>query len=121
MATDNAMSRFLCEKVLGWEEVYQPHDGSDVFIEWRLPGAADYSRLTPTPDFHTWEGFGLLLTALTKLRHVRALVYGEVLPWQWTVYVHCGNLDDVQVVIDPNLPRALMLAAAKAYGYEEGA
>jgi len=92
MPTDNEIARFLTERVLGWR--LAPEPGDDGY----------YGEI---PDFLSWDGFGLLLEALVH---------------DWTLSYHQFD-DDVAVVvvgaasaIENSLPRALMMAAFKAYG-----
>ena len=108
MLTD-AMTRFLAEKALGWEPTGD---------EWRVlgmyPGRAfDYGHAS-TPDLASWEGFGLLLTALAKAG--REPVIGHLLrPIEgWHVVIRSGG-----EALGPDPRVALALAAAKAYGYKE--
>ena len=53
---DAEINRAIVQKVLGWElELVRP-DGA----WWKL------DIPTPTPDFLTWDGFGLLLEAIQR-------------------------------------------------------
>lgn len=102
MPSDAEIARFLCERVLGWE------------------GPRMYSY-APTPDFLSWAGFGLLLTALAEARRLRSLTYEELTLGQWTASAFAilptyGKYPREHT--DPDPRRALMLAAAKAYGVE---
>ena len=107
-----AMTWFLCEKVLGWEPW---GDG-----RWYCHNPGRGRRaLRRTPDFTTWEGFGLLLTALAK-DNKRPAIWHNSDGWnveveaQWNVAVEEPRLTSRD---DPRV--ALALAAAQAYGYKE--
>ena len=58
MMVTKAMTRFLCEKVLGWE----PLEDEGM---WRNANPI-FRGVVEEPDFTTWTGFGLLLMALAK-------------------------------------------------------
>ena len=110
MPTDAEIGKFLTERVLGWELEF------DLDIPFP-PGAVWPTR--PTPDFLTWDGFGLLLTALVKAGREPQIGsdYDVVGPCKQGAYVNDDEGWPV-LVIDPDPCRALMLAAAKAYGME---
>ena len=100
--TDAEINRAITKEVLGWRLVhYSPMDGKDY---WSHPGG-----MAPTPDYLTWDGFGLLWEALVLAGRKPALTYNGVLvdgaPVVWII----GNRTP---------QRALMLAAASAYGME---
>lgn len=101
----NAMSRFLAEKVMGWEPW---GDG-----RWYCHNPGRRRRaLQRTPDFATWDGFGLLMTALAAAGKNPAIWY-DTDGWNAEIGPH--------LVIDPDLRVALALAAARAYGWKEEA
>ena len=97
MPTDDAINRWLTEHVLGWK-----------------------LRMAPTPDFLTWEGFGLLLTVIAAAGRFSEVSFIPAIgAYQAAVTGPALRVPGVAKDHDPR--RALMLAAAKAYGYEEGA
>ena len=109
MPTDAEIGKFLTERVLGWELEF------DLGIPFP-PGAVWPTR--PTPDFLTWDGFGLLLTALADQDNIPDMNHG----WEgdWLAVLESRQHEDARGCLgrDPDLRRALMLAAAKAYGME---
>lgn len=122
MITDS-MTRFLCERVLGWE--WRRVWGDEYTETWNWSGAPtrDTEVSIPTkqspptphlPDLASWEGFGLLLTALAK--DGKEPVVGHLLrPIEgWHVVVRPSGEG---LHSDPRT--ALVLAAARAYGFEE--
>ena len=111
MATEDAMPRFLVERVLGWP--WTPDDGPLGGGWWRTDWG---ERIFHPPDFTTWEGFGLLLTALAKAGRAPSIEgYGDL----WEVVLFEEYHTPHKVTRD-SPQRALMLAAAKAYGWKEG-
>ena len=113
MPTDAEIARFLTERVLGWE------------VRDRWPGEISQWAVHPdpavgmkrVPDFLTWEGFGLLWEALVIPGEQDVELTGWGAP--------SGNKATARIVgkrfgreRDPDPCRALMLAAARAYGME---
>lgn len=117
--TDAEIARFLCREVLGWKwhlkpKQYRFHDQDG---GWRHKDSGRPIQ-TATPDFLTWDGFGLLLTALAKPERSPGLDYEADIPNQWTAYVYGDNHEFPMVAIDPDPKRALMRATARAYNME---
>ena len=107
MPTDAEITAFLCERALGWE----PWADGRWYCKDHGKGHRAVKR---TPDFLAWAGFGLLWEHLNKTQHeVHVCRYedgdcdGMVLNEQGLYASH-----------DPDPKRALMLAAARAYGME---
>ena len=104
------LTRFLIERVLGWP--WTTGEGPLGGWWWRTDWG---ERIFHPPDFTTWEGFGMLLTALAE-RQPSLVVY-ESRSEASVLDVH-GEYH-LAISLDPR--RALVLAALKAYGFEEEA
>ena len=104
MATDNEIARFLCERVV------RPYHALMPYMCDTANGGCCHI------DFTTWDGFGLLLTALAKAGRAPSIEgYGDL----WEVVLFEEYHTPHKVTRD-SPQRALMLAAAKAYGWKEG-
>ena len=105
------LTRFLIERVLGWP--WTTGEGPLGGWWWRTDWG---ERIFHPPDFTTWEGFGMLLTALAAAG--KEPVVGHLLrPIEgWHVVVRPSGEG---LHSDPRV--ALVLATAKAYGFEEEA
>ena len=101
--TDAEITMFLCDELALPEYEWDGIDGGRKYI-----------------DFLSWDGFGLLLMALVTAGWRPEISYETDSQKSWTVYLHADNDPDMYTFesIDPDLKRALMLAAARAYGME---
>ena len=128
MPTDAEIGKFLTERVLGWELESITYDHSHLTPEAIaiLGGTTrtvwfkkDSTQRIGDNFFLTWDGFGLLWNALVKAGRKPAIGsdYDVAGPCKQGAYVNDDEGWPV-LVIDPDPCRALMLAAAKAYGME---
>ena len=112
--TDAQVAEFLCREVLGWKWVDTVIPRTDPGWGWWLDPRTD-QRHAP-PDFLSWDGFGLLWKALMRDKRSPAIA-GE----SWDDFGLDGGVTAIAGTAsakDPDPCRALMLAAARAYGME---
>ena len=112
MATDAEITTFLCERVLGWtwHKATTPNGLDHWTLEYK--GSTLVRGPSDTPNFLSWDGFGLLLTALAKAGKRPAVIHDIYEGATWAGLVRSAE------TFDPDPKRALMLAAARAYGME---
>lgn len=116
MPTDAEITAFLTDRVLGWVLTPQAEQAADPNLTWR--DKEGWPKLTP--DLKSWDGFGLLLTAVVTAGWRPEISYETDSLKSWTVYLHADNDPDMYTFegIDPDLCSALRLAVARAYGME---
>lgn len=107
--TDAEINRALTEKVLGWKGEFNRPDG--VWWQRDIP--------TPTPDFLTWDGFGLLVEALVDRGRKPQIGsdYDVAGSCKSGAYVNDASGFPL-LVVESDLRRALRDAACRAFGIE---